>query len=81
MISQSHNMYKTCIFFCICQFYWLFIKGFSKIVALLISTLKTIIVDKNIDNNSKSINNFEVNIQKKKLSKGNKNSNRTDFFF
>lgn len=54
------------------NFYWQFIQGLSQIATLLILILQTTIVDQNFDNNSKHITEYEVDVEKKRLSKRNK---------
>lgn len=56
-------------------------QGFNKIITFLIPMLKTTIIDQNINNNNKCINQYKVNVRKKKLKKESKSFNKTDFYY
>lgn len=57
------------IFFEFSNFYYQFIKDFSKISTLITSSLKIIIINSNIDNSNKYINKRKFDVRKKKIKK------------
>lgn len=79
LIWVKDNAEYLCFFLKFPNFYEWFIQKFRKIVILLTLILKIITIDKNIDNNSNYINENEVYVPKKNLSKRKKNSHKIDF--
>lgn len=76
MISLTHYQYKTWRFFLnLLTFNSNSSKCFSKISAPLIFTLKISTIYHNRDNSSKCINEYEINLKKKRLNEKNENTN------
>lgn len=61
--------------------YWQFNKMFTKVITSLTFIIKNTIINLNIDNSYKCMNEYKVNMKKKKLSNGTKNYNGNRFFF